>query len=383
MRVTIYMIANYTYVDTEAELEKAAEQWNKEQEVGIDLECENNLHHYGAYLSIIQLSTRKHRWVVDVLRLKNIKPVLDLFENPDIQKIFHDVGFDLRIIHHELKSKVRNIFDTQIAAHLLGKKDLGLASLLEEYFKVKKEKKFQMADWTKRPLDKEMIEYAVKDTKYLILLRDILRKELKNAKRWEWAEEEFKQLEGKNWELHLPGFDELKGYHLLTPKQRGILKQLYMLREKMAKRVDRPVHFVMSTRRMFDFIQEPPTLKQWQEMKGVHPIVRREARTVYEAVERGKSQPIDFKFVPVKKYTPQQRSKAAQFNEISVKISEQLKVPGHLVLNKEQIKDIVLTGKMDGLRRWQRRIVLNFLPGGNQGKRPRQHTKTPAEQAQK
>jgi len=146
---------NLTYIDDKRSLEEASKEWDIKT-IGVDLECENNLHHYGAYISIIQLSDGKKQWIIDCLKIKDISPVLDMFTNKNIQKIFHDVSFDLRIIHHQYKCRPKNIFDTQIAAILLGKTDLGLGSLLHEYFKIKKEQKFQMADWTKRPIEMSM-----------------------------------------------------------------------------------------------------------------------------------------------------------------------------------------------------------------------------------
>ena len=120
-------------IETEDKLREASKEWK--DDLGIDIECENNLHHYGVYISIIQVSSYDKDWVIDVMKLKDIQPVTRMLENPKIQKVFHDVGFDLRILHHQFKCRPRNIFDSQIAASLLGKTQVGLGSLLEEYRK--------------------------------------------------------------------------------------------------------------------------------------------------------------------------------------------------------------------------------------------------------
>ena len=82
---------SFTLIDAPEELHKASELWKKEPLLGIDLECENGLHHYGTYLSTIQISSRDKHWIVDVLTLKDVQPVVEMLENPNIQKIFHDV----------------------------------------------------------------------------------------------------------------------------------------------------------------------------------------------------------------------------------------------------------------------------------------------------
>ena len=85
---------SFTYIDTREKLEKAAKEWYSSPDLGLDLECENNLHHYGSYLSIFQISTRDRNWILDVLKLGtgNLGPFLDVLNNRKIQKIFHGVS---------------------------------------------------------------------------------------------------------------------------------------------------------------------------------------------------------------------------------------------------------------------------------------------------
>src|SRR3989344_4882029 len=223
----------FTYIDTSDALEAAARAWNKVKHLAVDIECENNLHHYGAYISLIQISDGKHNWLIDVLTLRDIKPLIDVFHNPDVEKIFHDIGFDFRILYDMFKCHPKPVFDTQIAALLLGKENIGLGSLLEKYLGIKKESKFQMADWTKRPLSEKMLSYAAQDTFYLIQLRSILQKELKEKGRWKWAEEEFKDLEAQTFTYKEQGYLDLKGIRELSEKQLGIAKQLFQLQKEL------------------------------------------------------------------------------------------------------------------------------------------------------
>ena len=188
---------NYIFIDDFEKLTNESRKWNELKEIAIDIECENNLHHFGAYISLIQLSSRGKNWVIDALAVKDLSPFLNILENKNIQKVIHDVSFDLRILNQQ--AKTLNIYDTQLAALFLGKENLGLKNLLEDYFGIHKQKKFQRVDWTRRPLSKEMLAYAVQDSAYLLQLKDKLDAELSAKGRLSWVEEECALLEKMNY----------------------------------------------------------------------------------------------------------------------------------------------------------------------------------------
>ena len=113
-----------------------------------------------------------------------------LLSNPAIEVIFHDADYDLRILDRDYGFHAVNLFDTRIAAQLLNEPGIGLAALLEKYVGVKLDKRFQRADWSVRPLKPGMLQYAADDTRFLPVLRDLLKERLV-AERWSWAKEEF------------------------------------------------------------------------------------------------------------------------------------------------------------------------------------------------
>jgi len=346
----------FTYITTQDELLKASKEWKKQ--VGVDLECENNLHHYGSYISLIQISTEDKHFIVDVLALEKIQPVLELLRDETVEKIFHDIGFDLRILHHQFHVRTKNIFDTFIAAHLLGKRQVGLGSLLKEYFGIEKKSKFQMADWTKRPLKDDMLNYAIKDTVYLIRLRDKLKEELREKGRLEWLQEEFSNLEKKEWSYKEQSFWDLRGLKDLTDNERSILKELYILRDKLARKVNRPVHFIMNAKKLTTLAKDPPaSIDGWMRLRQVHPVVKKEAKALYEAVQEGRNGKVPFPFKERLWFTPKQRKKAEELNVARERIAKRLEIERHLVINKEQIQDTVTTGRMESLREWQKIII--------------------------
>ena len=352
---------NFIYVENQTLLATACNELKQASVIGVDLECENNLHHYGTKISLIQLSTTTQHWIVDVIKLKTIDPLLEIFSAPKVQKIFHDVSFDLRILHHQFGCRPKNIFDTQLAALFIGKKEIGLGPLLQEYFKIKKEQKFQMADWTKRPLTKEMLLYAIKDTAYLIALRNLIKEELIKKNRLSWVEEEFSLIEKNNWEHKEMSYSDVKGFRNLLPQERAILKRLFLLREKLAKQVDRPPHYIMSTKPLLAISQDPPkSLTEWNSLKSVHPVVKRSIPLFQEAISKGKTEQIILPELKAKRYAPEQREQLNELMILREKISKKIGIDGYLVLNQDQMQDLVLSKTHRSLHNWQEKLLQEF-----------------------
>lgn len=350
---------SYYYIDTKESLAMMCEDLAREDVLGIDLECENNLHHYGAYISLIQISSRSKQWVVDIIALKTLGPLRRIFVDRSIQKIFHDVSFDLRILNSEFGCKPKNIFDTQVAALLVGKTEIGLGPLLLDYFGVKKQRKFQMADWTMRPLTAPMLSYAVKDTKYLIQLRDVLVDELLKLDRVEWIKEEFDLIENMRFEKKAYTYKDFKGYAHFTDTQRSILKSLFQLRERYAKEVNMPIHFVIPNKKLNELILDPPkTLAGWKSISGVHPMVKRNANVFFNAIEEAKQKTITLPEKVHKRYTEEQKKILAQLGDIRDSIADNLGLARHLIMNKDQMHTIVRSKNFKSLHTWQKKLLM-------------------------
>lgn len=349
---------SYEYIDTPDALKKAATEWLKEEEIAVDLECENNLHYYGVFISLIQVSSRHKNYIVDVLQLKNIDPVIEVFNNPAVCKIFHDTGFDLRIINHQFQCKPKNIFDTLIASQFLGKKEVGLEKLLHEYCGLEEKKNYQMADWTIRPLPKDMLEYAAKDTAYLLKVKDELCRALKEKNRLEWVLEEFRHRETLEYKLEEKGYTSFPGYTLLTDTERSILKELYNLRKEMAKKANKPPFFIISNKKMHELIKKPPEkTDDWRNMRGVHPIVRNHANEFMEAIKKGRMGSIPKPHIHRIHYTPKQSEDLKKLSEARDALSLELGIPKHLIMSKDQMQQSALNGNLQTLRNWQKKLI--------------------------
>jgi len=192
--------------------------------------------------------------------LEDLSPLQPVFNNPGIEMVFHAAEYDLVCLKRDFGITVVNLFDTMQAARILGYERVGLDSVLEEKLGIKLDKKYQKADWGKRPLTREMLNYARLDTHHLLALRDCLLTELKTRGRWELAQEEFVRL--ANWngngKADLPAWQRVKGAQKFNDRQLTILQELCIWREKQAKGMNRPPFKVIDNKRLIAIAQTLP-----------------------------------------------------------------------------------------------------------------------------
>ncbi|MBW2983314.1 HRDC domain-containing protein [Candidatus Woesearchaeota archaeon] len=346
----------YEYVEKDAVLRGLVEEWRRFDDIAVDLEMEAHLHHYGTHLSLAQVSDGERVWLVDMLAIQDASSFVSFLEDGSVRKIFHDVSFDFRILDQLLDCQPRNVFDTKVAALLLGKDSLSLSGLLHDYFGVEKDEKYQKVDWMKRPLDKDMLSYAAGDVTHLVQLAHLLEAELKDLGRWPWFEEEMRVVEEASYAVEERTFHGVKGAGRLSDGERGVLKELYGVRDRLAEKVDRPVFFIMPDKRLIQFSQDPPkSVEAWRSLKGVHPIVKRQAPLLFKAVQRAR--PVGKP--PVEKPKRLSGEERRRLDDLLVrrdKAAEKHGLEPHLVVTKDQAVRYV-TGEEGVLRRWQRSLL--------------------------
>lgn len=355
-------MSGYQLIETSNALDKAASEWKKSREIAIDLECENNLHHYGTRISIIQVSTSHKNWVVDCLSVKNMAPMKQMLENPQITKIFHDVSFDFRVLQEELNCFPKKVFDTCVAAQFLGIKQVGLGSLIESNFGAKKQSKFQTADWLKRPLSRPMLSYAVKDTIYLIRLKEILENALRSKGRLGWVQEEFKYLETRNYRQDKPSFTDVKGAGKLNERQLSVLKTLFDEREKLAESLDKPVYYIISNKLLIELAEKSPrSAGMWARLKGVHPAIKKSAKKLNSLTHEARNNPIrkeNGRKRP-KRLTKAQERRFDELDSIRRKIAGRLEIEGFLILDREEMIGLATGGSIQDIKKWQQKLLLS------------------------
>jgi ribonuclease D len=282
-------------VQTQPDLERLLGRLRAEPLVAVDTEAAS-FHRYRDRVYLLQLSSRQETAVVDPLAVESLTPLGDLLADPEVEVVFHDADYDLRLLYHEYGFHGANLFDTRIASQLLNEPGVGLAALLEKYLGVRLDKRFQRADWSARPLSPEMLEYAAADTRHLPELRDLLRDQLRDRGRLEWAEEEFGLLSTVRWappDGEEPGYLRLKGAKALPRRALAVLRELHQWREELAQRTDRAAFRILNSEPMLAMAKSPPTnLAALKEVKGVgSDQAERRGKDILEAVQRGLAVP--------------------------------------------------------------------------------------------
>jgi ribonuclease D len=244
----------------------------RETEVAVDLEMDS-LHHYQEKVCLIQISTRTESWLIDPLVLKDLSPLAAPFGDPGILTVMHGADYDIRSLHRDFGIEVSNLFDTMIASRFLGIAEFGLAALLKARFGIELNKKYQKADWSKRPLSREMCAYATADTSDLLQLYDQLRAELVEKGRLSWLEEECRLVcQARVTEKEGPLFLSCKGAGKLKGRSLAILEALLQLRNQQARELDRPAFKVISAETLLEIAENRSrSLNELNSVKGMTP----------------------------------------------------------------------------------------------------------------
>ena len=271
-------ILPYQYITESKQRDMALKELKTCPNIGVDIEGDS-LFHYQDKVCLIQISGNGRNFIFDPLLLDSVDALSSLFQDVNIIKIFHGAEYDLISLKRDFKFKFVSIFDTVLAARAIGIKSFSLQSLVSKYFDIQLEKSHQKANWSKRPIQRELLEYAYKDTFFLSDLYEKLLIEVKNKGRLDQIEEEFHLLENKNWEekkFSSDHFLKIKGARKLSILSQKILRELVMAREEMAQRLDRPPFKVIGNEELIQISEKKP--HSLEELKVLFP---KESAPVY------------------------------------------------------------------------------------------------------
>ena len=286
--------ASFEYLDTVPAVDRLTAGIAGVTELALDTEGAS-FHRFIDRIYLLQLSTRDRHAVIDPLPIGTPAGLGALLESPDVEIVFHDADYDLRLLQQDYGWQITRIFDTRIAAQLLGFTAFGLAALLERYFEVKLDKKHQRADWSMRPLTADMLDYAAQDTRFLLELKDKMSAELERMGRMAWAREEFSLLEGTRWADEAPGqgFLKLKGARDLNRRELAVLRELVPWRDEVAGQMDRATFRVLGNEQLLDIARtQPSTRDVLGKIKGMpRGILDQRGNELLDAVKRGLAVP--------------------------------------------------------------------------------------------
>ena len=234
----------FSYVSSQPALDALVAALPNTTSLGLDFEADS-LHHYREELCLLQLSVASRNYIVDPLAGLDLNPLLSILATKEL--ILHDAGYDLRLLHrHSGFQHGGDLFDTMLAAQLLGFKQLGLAAVVERICGVSLSKGSQKADWSRRPLSERLRQYACNDTRYLLEQAYSLRADLQAKGRLDWHRESCQHLVRTATEAASnspPGdWRRLKGLGRMSGRERVFAKQLWRWRDRAARTRDLP-HF--------------------------------------------------------------------------------------------------------------------------------------------
>ncbi|MFQ5876073.1 MAG: ribonuclease D [Acidobacteriota bacterium] len=363
------------WVDTEGDLRRAAERLARARAVAVDTEADS-FYHYFHKCCLIQVSDGETVYLIDPLALRTLRPLGRLLRSPRTVKVLHAAEQDVLYLKRDYGFSVSPLFDTMIAAQLLGIPNVGLAKLLWAHLGVRLDKGCQRDDWSRRPLSERQKAYAAEDVRHLIRLRAELEADLRAKGRLEWAGEEFSLVAGRTWEpreFDRDGFWSVKGARDLPPRQAAVLRELYAMRDERAREADLPPFRVVSDQTLLALARRcPRSASELNGIKGFTPLVhRRIGSRVLAAVRKGLS--LDEGRLPAPpRRIPGRRKSAAASARLErlrqwrrVKAAELGLDPGVLFpqATMEALASVGPAGLSDpsavqGLREWRRRLLL-------------------------
>jgi ribonuclease D len=267
----------FNVVATNAELAELIRKINAAERVAVDTEADS-LHSYREKLCLLQISVpvvasisdaaagfeiapsgRDHRsrlqhdFIVDPLAGIDLEPLRRALEPREI--VLHGADYDLRMLRRGLNFVARKIFDTTIAARLIGIREFSLAALVKRYFGLELPKGSQKANWAKRPLPTRMAEYAINDVHHLLPLAEKLEADLDRYERRDWLRQSCERAIEQAAVARLRGEDELwrvRGSGALRGRAAALLRALWQWREREAEMVDRPPFHILHTEKLLN-----------------------------------------------------------------------------------------------------------------------------------
>jgi ribonuclease D len=247
--------ANYIYVRERAAMETLIERIASAERIALDTEADS-LHNYFEKVCLIQLSLGDEHYIVDPLVGLELSGFLAVLAEKPL--IFHGGDYDLRMMRASTGFRPGGIvFDTMIAAQLLGIEQIGLAALIEKYFGITIEKAGQKSDWSRRPLTEKQLSYAVNDTRFLVSLADRMSSELSERGRLGWHTEGCQamvQSTGRDRTRDPDDAWRISGAGRLSRRQLAYLRELWRWRDEHAQRANRPPFMIFGNQQIFELI---------------------------------------------------------------------------------------------------------------------------------
>ena len=330
-----------TLVQTEAELSRLLEAVDGDEAIAVDTEADS-FFSYRDKVCLIQVTAGGEDWLVDPFAELDLGRFASVFEDPGTVKIFHDAEYDVLILGREYGFRFEGLFDTRVAAAVLGSQTPGLASVLEGEFGVRLDKSQQRSNWAQRPLSPKQIAYARLDTRFLIPLMESQRRTLDQHGTMMIVESECRRLEALEAppaESNPDDFVKIKGARTLDPVGASALRELFIMRDKLAEKHDTPPFRILGNKSLLQLAERRPrSEKDLLRIEGITSrVLTRLGDRLQRALDRAeRNGPLER--LPA---TPR-RGEHIELDELAVELHERLKRLRRDVSTERQIESSYL-----------------------------------------
>lgn len=280
----------HVWIDEPAGLQALIERLHEQPRFAMDTES-NSMHAYFEKVCLVQISIPDLDALIDPLAV-DIAPMGPLLADASIEKVLHGADYDVLCLKRGYGFVIENLFDTMLAARVLGWPKYGLAAILEDRFGHRLNKKYQRYDWGLRPIDDNARAYAAEDTRWLLDLRGEQFAELQERERLDEALHAFERqtrVEPRELGFDPAGFWRIKGARDLDPQGQAVLEALYRFRDDVSRALDRPYFRVLGDPVMLHLSRaRPDSIDALGKVKGLpRPLLRRRGHELLQAIERG------------------------------------------------------------------------------------------------
>lgn len=263
----------YTYINTTSALAEFFEQIQNARWIALDTEFVREKTFY-PQLCLVQIATEQAVACIDPLAITDLGPLLATLYNPSVTKVMHAARQDMEMFYHLRGELPRPVFDTQLAAPLLGlKEQMGYAALVESMLGVLLNKAHTRADWSHRPLSRAELDYAADDVRYLAALYPRLRDSLADKGRLQWLDNDFAELSEPSLYANPPAdaWLRVKGLQRLRGRQLAVAQNLAKWREETAQQQDRPRSWILRDENLLDLARlQPKNKTELAQLRGLH-----------------------------------------------------------------------------------------------------------------
>lgn len=336
--------------------------------IAVDTEADS-LHSYPEKLCLLQISIPGHDVLVDPLAGLNLGPLWEVLGPREL--MLHGCDYDLRLFSKHHGFIPSRLFDTMIAARLLGFRQFGLGNLVKDLLGEELEKGSQKADWSKRPLTPRMEAYARNDTRCLQPLVELLRAQLMEKGRLSWCEESCARLIEDNTRNEPPDPDRvwrIKRSSKLSRPAMAVLREIWKWRESEAARSNRPPFFILRHETLIDLAAAAGEGRDYRRFIPQRFSQRRK-RTLLDAIEQGVQCPADDRPRPLrgKAYHPTEQEKAdfRRLKDFRDGQADKLGIDPTLIASKETLEMLTRRENEEawsGLMNWQRDLLRGRRP---------------------